>query len=212
MRLYGDCFITLPMSEEISFQRFVERYQAGGLPWDDRLPPPEVIAVAAEMPPGRALDLGCGYGRASIYLAQHGWQVDGVDFVPQAVAEAQRRATAVYVADRVQFHAASVAELGFLTGFYDLALDVGCFHNLNEVQQMGYAAHMRRLLRSGGLYLLYARLQEVGRAQEDGPRGLTETAVLSLFADGFFMERVERGVTEMKDITWASAWFWLRRV
>lgn len=212
MRLDTSCFITLLMSEEITFQRFVERYQAGGVPWDDRLPPPEVVALAAELPPGRALDLGCGFGRAAIYLAQLGWRVDGVDFVPQAVAEAQRRATAVHLADRVQFHAASVAELDFLTGVYDLALDVGCFHALSAAQQAGYAAQLRRLLRLGGQYLLYARLQEVGREQEDGPRGMEETAVLTLFTDGFVLDRVERGVTEMKDATWASAWFWLRRL
>jgi len=29
--------------------------------------------------------LGCGPGRASIYLARRGWQVDGVDFIPDAI-------------------------------------------------------------------------------------------------------------------------------
>lgn len=200
------------MNEEITFQRFVERYQAGGVPWDDQLPPPEVVALAAELSPGRALDLGCGYGRASIYLAQQGWWVDGVDFVPQAVAEAQRRATAVRMADRVQFHAASVAELGFLTEPYDLAIDVGCLHALSEIQQAGYAAHLRRLLRPGGHYLLFARLREAGREAQDEPRGMAETAVSALFADGFTLERVEKSVTEMSDGAWSSAWFWLRRI
>ena len=39
-----------------------------------------MIAAASSLPPGRALDLGCGYGRTAILLAQHGWRVDGVDF------------------------------------------------------------------------------------------------------------------------------------
>lgn len=200
------------MSEEITFQRFVERYEAGAVPWDDVLPPPEVVALVAELSAGRALDLGCGFGRASIYLAQQGWQVDGVDFVPQAVAEAQRRAAAVHVAERIQFHAASVAELGFLTKAYDLVLDVGCLHALSEAQQAGYATHLRRLLRQGGRYLLFARLQEEGVADGDGPRGMMETAVSALFANGFTLERVEKSVTEMSDSAWSSAWFWLRRL
>jgi 2-polyprenyl-3-methyl-5-hydroxy-6-metoxy-1,4-benzoquinol methylase len=38
----------------------------------------------AELPAGKALDLGCGTGDSSIYLAQHGWTVTGVDYVPTA--------------------------------------------------------------------------------------------------------------------------------
>lgn len=68
-----------------------QRYQRGDLPWDEPLPPPEIIALAERLPPGRALDLGSGTGRASIYLARCGWTVDGIDFVPEAVALADAR-------------------------------------------------------------------------------------------------------------------------
>ncbi|HET7089774.1 MAG TPA: methyltransferase domain-containing protein [Anaerolineae bacterium] len=49
--------------------------------WDTGLTPPEVIAeVENGRSPGRALDLGCGTGTHTIYLAQHGFSVVGVDF------------------------------------------------------------------------------------------------------------------------------------
>ena len=67
----------------------MERYASGVIPWDDDLPPPELMALVEKQPAGRALDLGCGYGRSSIYLAQHEWEVDGLDFVPQAVCRRQ---------------------------------------------------------------------------------------------------------------------------
>ncbi len=51
-----------------------------------------LVAVAETMPPGRALDLACGAGRNAVWLAEHGWQVTGVDFSPVALAAARRLA------------------------------------------------------------------------------------------------------------------------
>src|SRR5882757_6887717 len=39
-----------------------------------------------------AIDLGMGEGRNSIYLAQQGWQVTGVDLADAGVAQAKKRA------------------------------------------------------------------------------------------------------------------------
>ena len=91
------------MSDEPSaYDRFRERYEEGRVPWDDPLPPPEIMALAAELSPGRGLDLGCGFGRATIYLAYRGWRMDGVDFIPQAIAIAQQRAETAGVAGRAR--------------------------------------------------------------------------------------------------------------
>ena len=53
-----------------------------------------VVEVDA-MPPGRALDVGCGEGADAIWLAERGWQVTAADVAPTAVergaAEAERR-------------------------------------------------------------------------------------------------------------------------
>lgn len=202
------------MSEQTSYERFVERYEAGELPWDDELPPPEAIALLGKLPAGRGLDLGCGYGRAALYMARHGWTADGVDFVPSAIAEAERRAAAAQVAERVRFHVGSVTELDFLTDGYDFAIDVGCLHNFNEVQRAGYEHHLQRLLKPGAWYLLFAHV-----ANPAAPEGavepnakIDEGIIRTLFAQNFALERLEHGITKIQEMEpWTSAWFWFRR-
>jgi cyclopropane fatty-acyl-phospholipid synthase-like methyltransferase len=192
-------------------EQLEKHYATGDVPWDAPLPPPEVQETVAKIPPGRALDLGCGYGRAAIYLAQRGWIVEAIDFVALAVEEAQRRARAAGVT--VTFHHRSISDLAFLDPSYDLALDVGCGHNLGADAWQQYHASLRRLLYPGGLFLLFSRLAglELPEDGQAGPGGLDEAAFLRLFADGFRLERVERGETVMPDASWTSAWFWMRR-
>ncbi len=191
------------------YERMLERYALGQLPWDEELPPPEVMATLATLPAGRALDLGCGYGRAAIYMAQQGWEVDGVDFIPQAIEEAGRRGAAAGVA--VRWHLADMMELTFLTPPYDLALDVGCCHALDTPQLHHYLANLQRLLRPAGLYLLYARLRQVDEPSTFGPRGLYEPDLLRLLADDFTLEQATHGAYGGQDAGWPSAWYWFRR-
>ena len=200
------------MSQELqeSFERFVERYEAGEVPWDDALPPPEVQALAETLSPGRALDLGCGYGRTAIYLAQNGWQVDAVDFVPQAIKEAKRRAAAQGVAEQIRFHVGSVAEMDFANGRYDLAVDIGCLHSLSPPLQIAYRDELLRVLRSGADYLLFARLHSPDDDPTDGPSGLDESVLLELLAP-LHLQKSQLGVTEGEDYRWRSGWFWYLR-
>jgi tellurite methyltransferase len=58
-------------------------------------PTPLLVETASRLKPGRALDLACGAGRNSIWLAEHGWQVTAVDFRPEAIDTIRRRAPAV---------------------------------------------------------------------------------------------------------------------
>ena len=204
------------MKEESSrLEQFEERYASGMIPWDDDLPPPELMTLIEEQAAGRALDLGCGYGRSSIYLAKHGWEVDGVDFVAQAVQGAVERAAVAGVADRTHFHAASVADLSFLDGSYDLALDIGCMHAMSKTEIISYREGLLRLLPEGAIYLLFARLRDAEDDEDtdgDGPSWIDEDLLLGLFGSGFVLEHAEYGTTQNADKPpWRSGWFKFRR-
>ena len=182
------------------------RYASGErLPWDDTLPPPEVVMLLDKRSPGRALDLGCGFGRASIYMAQRGWVVDGVDFVAEAIVEARRRADSAGVAP--SFYRGDVTRLDFLSGGYAFAVDVGCAHVLNSAELTRYVAGLTRLLTSGADYLLYARLQESDTAQTDNiASGLDEQTLLDLFEPTFQLVEIKYGERLDFHAPWKSAW------
>jgi SAM-dependent methyltransferase len=55
-------------------------------------PDPTVVAEVDRLAPGRALDLGCGQGRNSVWLVRNGWTVTGVDFSDVALAAAREAA------------------------------------------------------------------------------------------------------------------------
>ena len=191
------------------YERMLERYESGQLPWHDALPPPEVMETVASLPVGRALDLGCGPGRASIYLAALGWQVDGVDFIPKAIEMA--RAAAEEAGVSPTFHLASVSKLDFLSGLYDFAVDVGCCHTLDDDALRTYHNQLKRLLRPAGRYLLFARLKDDGAA-EDGPSSLEEALLREIFQEGFALDQMTYGHTQAgQNPAWRSAWFWFRR-
>ena len=71
--------------------RWDGRYREGA--YQDRTHPSEFLADQADaLPRGRALDLACGAGRNSIYLASLGYQVEGWDISSEALARAAARA------------------------------------------------------------------------------------------------------------------------
>jgi SAM-dependent methyltransferase len=138
---------------------FRQAYRRGYMPWDTGISPPELVAVVEgeqALPPGRVLDLGCGTGTNSIYLAQHDWEAWGVDFTSQAIAQARRKARAAGVA--VRFLHGDVTRLDKLPlpSPFTLFFDLGCFHGLDPDRRASYARGLMRLAAPGSRYLLYA--------------------------------------------------------
>src|SRR5947208_372149 len=91
------------MANNISNLMFRAMYRFGFKPWDSGIPPPELkelIEGPQARTPGKALDLGCGTGTNTMYMAQHGWDVTGIDFVSTAIAAARKKMQAANVAPR----------------------------------------------------------------------------------------------------------------
>lgn len=155
--------------------------------WDTGITPPEVVDLIEKrkLPPGRALDLGCGTGTNVLYLASHGWKVVGVDFVGQAIETAKRKAKQSNV--NVEFFHGDVTQLDFLFPPFDFALDIGCFHSIPVSGRSPYISGLSRLVRPGGIFLCYAFKPEAPLG------GLAVEEMQNLFGSNFESVKVEHG-------------------
>lgn len=87
-----------------------ERYSGDGQIWSGN-PNGQLVAEAASLKPGTALDVGCGEGGDAIWLARRGWRVTGADFSAAGLARAARHAEAAGVAGRIDWWQVDAREL-----------------------------------------------------------------------------------------------------
>jgi SAM-dependent methyltransferase len=124
--------------------RFRFFYRVGFTPWEGH-PIGQGLRGLVEgtpdtpaLPTGLALDVGCGTGDSSIYLAQHGWKVTGVDYVAKPLDKARVKAGAAAVSvDFVRADVTQLSQAGVGTGF-QLIVDNGCIHNMSGADREAY--------------------------------------------------------------------------
>ncbi len=168
-------------------------------PWDTNQTPPELADFIQSNPPGRALDLGCGTGTNVITLAKHGWQATGVDFIPKAIRSAQRKAAKAGVS--ADLRVGDVVKLNGINSPFDLILDIGCYHSLDQPSMQAYQENIKRLLAPGGTFMIYLFFRS-----EDKLSGSSATEA-DLLPFEQFLELVERQDGTERDLRMSS---WLR--
>lgn len=117
------------------------------LPWYSRTPWPEVVRAVGEhwwIPGSRIIDIGCGAGSNSLYLARSGFHVTGVDISDAAIAAARERAAKAGL--KIDFQVADVLDLPFKDDHFGGAVDIGCFHTLSESKRRAYSREIGRVI------------------------------------------------------------------
>ncbi|MBW9431832.1 tellurite resistance methyltransferase TehB [Atlantibacter hermannii] len=116
----------------------------------------EVIAAIPYLTPGRVLDLGCGNGRNSLYLAANGFDVTAWDKNPSSIANIQRIAQA----EGLTSIQSDVRDLNTLTfdGEYDFILSTVVMMFLESATIPGLINNMQRCTKSGGYNLIVAAM------------------------------------------------------
>lgn len=132
-----------------------------GAPWDRIGPDPEITSylkdhVLPGLPAGaRAIDLGCGIGGYTIFLASHGVQAVGVDFSLVALEKAKAAAAAAGLQERARFEYGDLTapSMPAITGRFDLLLDVSTFDDLGPEGRRSLAVLSAELSEPGAIFL-----------------------------------------------------------
>lgn len=160
-------------------------YRIGFRPWEFDRTPEELVKVADRIGPGRALELGCGTGRQAVELANRGWDVTAVDYVPSAIDRARARAEKSGAS--VRFLVGDVTRLGELGvgASFELVYDNKCFHGLPAAGRPGYIAAVAEACSPGGTLLLFALGRSWARRMLGLPAGINPNEVRRLFGQAF---------------------------
>lgn len=140
------------------------------------LPP----AMEARGRPGTALDMGCGSGVDSVYMAKHGWQVTSLDFMDEALDMTRQLAAD----EAVELNIVQTDVLAWdNTEQFDLLLDAGLLHNMQREKIPSYKKKILDWLKPDGDFVLsHWESQSDHDRMFGGPRRATREQVTELFA------------------------------
>jgi SAM-dependent methyltransferase len=139
------------MADDDVKQHWEQRYAERERIWSGRVNS-HLAAIAAPLAPGRALDLGCGEGGDTLWLAEHGWQVLGVDISETALSRAAAEADTRGLADTVRLRQIDLSQ-SFPDGTFDL-VSAQFLQSLVDLDRDRIFASAAQAVAPGGLLVI----------------------------------------------------------
>ncbi len=195
---------TIPASE---FQQKYDDRPA----WDIGKPQPVFVDIADRIQ-GTILDVGCGTGENSMFFAERGHTVTGVDFLAGPIETAKLKSSERGL--DVTFGQHDALKLSLLNEKFDNVLDSGLLHSFSDDDLQQYVNELTAVTHAGSqLFVLCFSELEPG---SKGPRKLSEAAIRELFADNWKIESMTRTRFIVRQDTQANysdggphAWFFI---
>ena len=165
----------------MSIEQWNDRYRAGEQLFIE--PSPLVTRFSRELEPGHALDLACGPGRNSLYLAEQGWGVTAVDGSPLAIEVLRERARERGLVIDARVADLERGEFEIEPDAYGLICD--CYY-----LQRSLIAKMKLGVRAGGIIVAIVHLPDADQSQ-DTPRRARRGELSAFFADWKILHEYE---------------------
>ena len=179
----------------------------------------------------RVLDLGCGTGRNSNYLAERGNLVFGLDLAANALKLASERAKKAGLSEQTQYLRQSIGDkLPFEDNSFDLILDITASNSIKSSEREVYLKESSRVLKPGGFMILRTLCkdgdQNAKKLLETNPGGELDTYFLkdlgitervfsevdlkNLYGRYFYFDKLVKdvGYPQIKGITYKRK-YWL---
>ncbi len=138
-----------------------------------RKPEVGVVRFAEVLKEARAesvLDVGCGTGRHTTYMAKQGFSVSAFDWSTASIQKAREALEREGLTANLTVWDMNEKPLPYPSGFFDAVLAVRVFHHGYRDQVAGAAAEMTRVTKRRGL--LYAEVPTTGRLLAERERGV----------------------------------------
>jgi SAM-dependent methyltransferase len=162
-------------------ERYRQRYKSGDTPWDVGRADFNLIEVVTEkpIPSCRVLDIGCGTGDNSLWLAQNHFQVIGTDTSDIALEKAREKASKANV--ECDFILVDFLKNKIEGAPFGFVFDRGCFHSFSsENDRRRFAQNISAHLEESGLWLTIAGNADEHRQVPGPPQRTAGDIVLAV--------------------------------
>lgn len=183
--------VGMPAAARAMWTRLYAETPLRALPWAHRTPFPPLVRVVDDgwlSPPGPLLDVGCGVGTNSYWLAGRGFRTTGVDIAPGAIAAAESNRAPK--GRRPRFLVDDILVSALPRARFRAAVDVGCFQTLPPRTRRAFSTSLARLLAPGAPHVLFWVAREETGAWGP-PHRLSVGDVVDTFEPLFRVERIE---------------------
>lgn len=197
--------------ETKSFYKFAYKEKNGlEKQWTAGTAGPELVKLVynQQIKPGeKVLEVGCGLGTESVFLAVRGMNVTAMDLSEDAINTGKNIAEQ-YGVD-INWIIGDLLEDELSEANFDVITDQGCFHHMKGDELVKYEERISKYLKPGGLFILRSFSDAMPKGEQ--PRRVTSDEMITTFIKDFKLEHLERVLSFSsekydKPLGWYSLW------